>query len=169
MPSDVDLRGLIVDIIDEMSDRERKTFVFLLGDDIPKRKRDAELVEIFEILMDRGRISSMDCSYLMNMLDKMKLTTLAYKVALFETRKSLFIFLSFMHLIFNFYSGHSPSTKIDNLPLIDNTRPITPPSTTIESPRKAGLTQKEFLSDFNSPDSMIIIPGKIKRISNNKY
>ena len=166
MPSDIDLRGLIVEIIDEMSDKERKTFVFLLGEDIPKRYHDAELVEIFGILIERGRLSPTDCSYLMTIFDIMKLTTLAYKVARFETRKSSLIFI---YLIFTFYSGHSPSTKIDNLPLTENTRPLTPPPTTNESSRKAGVTQEEFLNDINSSDSIVIIPGKIKRISNNKY
>ncbi|CAF5108075.1 unnamed protein product, partial [Rotaria sp. Silwood1] len=85
MPSDIDFRELLINLDDEMSIEERKRFVFLLGDDIPRRKRDEPLVDIFTILIDRGRISRMNCNYLVEILTRMKLTALAYQVARFET------------------------------------------------------------------------------------
>jgi hypothetical protein len=87
MPSDLDFRELLINLEDEMSNEDRKKFVFMLGDDIPRRKRDEPLVEIFTILIDRGRISQTDCSYLLTIFDKIKLSTLAYTVARFVTRK----------------------------------------------------------------------------------
>jgi hypothetical protein len=87
MPSDIAFRELLLDLDDEMSDEEHKRFIFLLGDDIPKRKRGEPLVEIFTILIDRGRISPTDCSYLVKMFERMKLFTVAYKIAQFEARK----------------------------------------------------------------------------------
>jgi len=87
MPSDFEFRKLLIDIADEMSNEERKSFVFLLGDDIPKRKRDDPLVEIFDILISAGRIEETDCSYLVKALEAAKLLALAYKVARFENRK----------------------------------------------------------------------------------
>ncbi|CAF5205448.1 unnamed protein product, partial [Rotaria magnacalcarata] len=85
MPSDVEFRQLLIDLDDEMSNDERKRFIFLLGNDIPKRKRDEPLVDIFTILIDRGRISETNCNYLVELLERTKLTTLAYKVARYST------------------------------------------------------------------------------------
>jgi hypothetical protein len=87
MPTDFEFRKLLLDVADEMANDERKNFVFLLGDDIPKRKRDEPLVDIFEILINAGCISESDCSYLVKMLEAAKLLTLAYKVARFDNRK----------------------------------------------------------------------------------
>jgi hypothetical protein len=87
MPSDLDFRFLLLELDDEMSDEERKRFVFLLGTDIPRRYRTEPLAEIFTILMDRGRISETDCTYLETILNKLKLTKLAYKIARYSAGK----------------------------------------------------------------------------------
>ena len=87
MPSDLAFRTLLLDLDDEMSDEERKRFVFLIGDDIPKRSRAEPLAEVFTILIDRGRISETDCSYLEMILDRMKLTKSAYKIARYSAGK----------------------------------------------------------------------------------
>jgi hypothetical protein len=89
MSSDKDFRVLLLDVEDEMSIEERKKFIFLLGDDVPRRMRDEPLVEIFTILIDRGHISETNCSYLQKTFEQMKL---AYKIARFEAgRKRFFL------------------------------------------------------------------------------
>jgi hypothetical protein len=87
MPSDLDFRELLINLEDDMSNEDRKKFVFMLSNDIPRRKRDEPLVEIFTILIDRGLISQTDCSYLIDRFDRLKLQTLSYTVARFVTRK----------------------------------------------------------------------------------
>ncbi len=86
MPSDFEFRKLLIDVANRMSEEAKKEFVFLLGDDIPTRKKDDPLVEIFQILINVGRISETDCSYLVQILQAIKLTELAYEVARFENR-----------------------------------------------------------------------------------
>lgn len=103
MPSDLDFRFLLLELDDEMSDGERKRFVFLLGSDIPKRCRTEPLSEIFTILMDRGRISETDCTYLEKILETLKMTKLAYKIARYSAGKTkLRIFLLAIVLLFSF-------------------------------------------------------------------
>lgn len=87
MPTDFEFRKLLLEVADDMSNENRKKFVFLLGDDIPKRKQDEELFNIFEILINVGRISETDCSYLVDVLKAAKLFTVALKVARFDNRK----------------------------------------------------------------------------------
>ncbi|CAF1008589.1 unnamed protein product [Adineta steineri] len=86
MPSDIEFRQLLLDVENDLTDEEHKRFVFLLGDDIPRRQRDAPLVVIFTTLIDLGRISERDCSYLMKIFEKLKLLTVAYRIAQFEAR-----------------------------------------------------------------------------------
>ena len=90
MPNDFEFRKLLIDVADRMSDASKKQFVFLLGDDIPERKKDEPLVEIFQILINVGRISDTDCSYLVQILQAIKLIDLAFLVARFENRNKLF-------------------------------------------------------------------------------
>jgi hypothetical protein len=92
MSSDKDFRVLLLEVEDEMSIEERKKFVFLLGDDVPRRMRDEPLVEIFTILIDRGHISERNCSYLQKKFEQMKLLKLAYKIARFEAGRKRFLF-----------------------------------------------------------------------------
>ena len=87
MPSDLEFRKLLLDVADDMSKEDHRNFVFLLGDDIPRRARDDPLTDIFERLINVGRISDTDCSYLVTMLEQANLTTLAFKVARFENSK----------------------------------------------------------------------------------
>lgn len=89
MPTDFEFRRLLLNISNKMSDAAKRDFVFLLGDDIPRRKQDEPLVEIFETLINVGRISETDCTYLVHMLETAGLTTLAYQVARFENSNSL--------------------------------------------------------------------------------
>lgn len=84
MPSDSEFRMLLLELEDDLSNDERKKFVFLLGEDIPRRKRDEPLVEIFNILIDRNKISQDNCTYLLRMFEALKLFTVAYKLAQFE-------------------------------------------------------------------------------------
>lgn len=93
MPTDLAFRTLLIGLEDDMTVEERKKFVFLLGDDIPKRKREEPLVDILSILIDRELISPRNCSYLIKIFEVMKLTTLAYQFAHFETSKLFLIFL----------------------------------------------------------------------------
>ncbi|CAF1462827.1 unnamed protein product [Rotaria magnacalcarata] len=139
MPSDVEFRQLLIDLDDEMSNDERKRFIFLLGNDIPKRKRDEPLVDIFTILIDRGRISETNCNYLVELLERTKLTTLAYKVARYSTK-------------------HTPltsvSTVLESSQATDN---VNGSSTgTIDNVPKDTPTLAELVNDINSEDSMIL-------------
>jgi len=86
MPNDFEFRKLLLDVANKMSEDAKKQFVFLLGDEIPRRKQDDPLVEIFQILINVGRISETDCSYLVQILQAIRLTELAYVVARFENR-----------------------------------------------------------------------------------
>ncbi|CAF2444552.1 unnamed protein product [Rotaria sp. Silwood2] len=140
MPSDMDFRQLLIDLEDEMSIEERKKFVFLLGDDIPKRKREDPLVEIFTILIDRGRISPTNCSYLVEVLERVKLTALAYNVARFETKNSPSISLPMV------------SEKIQP---INNADVLS--TTANENLRNNVPTVEEFWNDINASDEMIIL------------
>ncbi|CAF3458063.1 unnamed protein product [Rotaria sp. Silwood1] len=139
MPSDIDFRELLINLDDEMSIEERKRFVFLLGDDIPRRKRDEPLVDIFTILIDRGRISRMNCNYLVEILTRMKLTALAYQVARFETK-------------------NSPSISLP--PELENSQPISnadiSSAATDDNRRTNAPTLEEFWNDINASDAMII-------------
>ncbi|CAF0763877.1 unnamed protein product [Rotaria sordida] len=139
MPSDFDFRELLISLDDDMSNEERKRFVFLLGDDIPKRKREDPLVDIFTILIDRGRISPTNCNYLVEILERLKLIALAYKVALFETKRSPSISLP---------------TELENNQSINNTHVSS--TTTSGNIRKDVPTLEEFLKDLNASDTMII-------------
>ena len=88
MPTDFEFRKLLLDIADKMTETAKREFVFLLGDDIPRRKQEEPLIEIFQILINVGRISETDCSYLIQILQAAKLTILAFEVARFENRNS---------------------------------------------------------------------------------
>ena len=89
MPVDFEFRKLLLDISNKMTDTAKREFVFILGDDIPRRKQDEPLVEIFQTLINVGRISETDCTYLVHTLEAARLTTLAYQVARFENSNSL--------------------------------------------------------------------------------
>ncbi|CAF3773496.1 unnamed protein product [Rotaria socialis] len=139
MPSDVEFRRLLIDLDDEMSNDERKRFIFLLGNDIPKRKRDEPLVDIFTILIDRGRISESNCNYLVELLERTKLTALAYKVASYSTK-------------------HTPSTSISTV--LESSQPTDNTNVsstgTIDNVPKDTPTLAELVNDINSEDSMIL-------------
>jgi hypothetical protein len=90
MPTDREFRKLLLDVANQMPVQSKEEFVFLLGDDIPERKKEEPLVKIFETLINAGRISETDCSYLVQMLESIKLTKLAFEVARFENRNELF-------------------------------------------------------------------------------
>ena len=87
MPSEREFRALLLAIEDDLSDEERKKFVFLLGDDVPRRIKDGPLVDIFTELINRGHISKSTCQYLVQIFESMKLLTVAYRIAQFEARK----------------------------------------------------------------------------------
>jgi hypothetical protein len=164
MPPNAGFLEFLLDLSDEMSPENTARLNFLVGSDVPKRQQGNPVIEIFTTLIERGRISETDCSYLQDIFTKAKLLELAYKVARFETRKSS-LFFSFVHSIF-YFSGHSPPTVIENIQPIEITRLSTPP--TADGPRKQGLTSQEFLNDINDSDS-IRIPGMTKILFQNKY
>lgn len=83
MPSEADFRMFLVKLSFKMSDEDRKIFVFLLGDDIPRSMKDALLVDIFDKLIDRGLISEEDGSYLEEKFKAARLVALAFDVARF--------------------------------------------------------------------------------------
>lgn len=81
MPSDLAFRRLLLDLADAMSAEEHKRFLFLLGDDIPRRVKDDSLLDVFEALIERERISPGDCTYLETIFTRLKLNKLVYKIA----------------------------------------------------------------------------------------
>lgn len=67
----VHFRQFLIDIGDRLSNEDRSTFTFLLGNDVPRRILDniaqnnrAPLNEIWEALINRGKISPDDVGYL---------------------------------------------------------------------------------------------------------
>ena len=79
--SDLEFRELLLDISDGMSEHEHKRFIFLLGDDIPRRVQDESPLSVFQALIERGRISADDCSYLEKAFNRLKLNKFVYKIA----------------------------------------------------------------------------------------
>ncbi|UJR23748.1 hypothetical protein I4U23_026725 [Adineta vaga] len=134
MPSDRGFRSLLLEIEDELSDSERKRFVFLLSNDIPRKIRDGPLVDVFTVLIDRGHISETDCSYLLNIFEDMKLLAVAYKIAQFQSQNST-----------------APLTQ----PILENFQRIE----NISLPEDNNSLALEVINDFfNNTDSMLLIP-----------
>lgn len=160
MAPNIEFRQLLIDLDDAMSDEDRKRFVFMLSDDIPKRKRNESLVEIFTILIDRGRISAQNCSYLVDMLGRAKLEELAYRVARFEMRKILYSFIDVINIELLFIESAPPiaiPTISENAQPDENVNPIC--SGVQGNHQTHTKTIQDLLNDYNETDSMIITSG----------
>jgi hypothetical protein len=69
-------RVVLVDILDRLSDNERKKLAFLLSDDIERRIRDDPTIggtlDVFQQLFDRHKISEENFSYLIEAFQAIK-------------------------------------------------------------------------------------------------
>ncbi|CAF1032799.1 unnamed protein product, partial [Adineta ricciae] len=131
MPSEREFRALLLAIEDDLSDEERKKFVFLLADDVPRRIKDGPLVDIFTELINRGHISKSHCGYLVKIFESMKLLTVAYRIAQFEAQ----------------------SVPPLPPPTFENTQPLENNSAT-EDYQNNHSSLMELMNDFNSTDAM---------------
>lgn len=79
--TEIRFRKVLIDILHDLSDVDRKKLAFLLGKDIERRLRDNATVEgtldIFQQLFDKGKISGENFSYLIDAFHGIK----CYEVA----------------------------------------------------------------------------------------
>ena len=160
MSSTMDFRQLLLDLADDMSREEQKKFVFLLGDQIPRRARDDEFVEIFTLLIDRQQISETNCTYLQEIFNRLKLAKLAYKVARFEAgRISVQRKRPSNDSQYAMFAGRSLPPPVSRIPT------WVQPS----EPRRLGVpTWQDFDNELHEEDSFFPSPGTFVSVRNDQ-
>jgi hypothetical protein len=85
--NDSDLRSLLLDISDQLSDNNRASLGFLLRDDVPRRELDliakdnsAPMSPIWEELINRQKITADNVDYLIRHFGSIKRIDLAHRL-----------------------------------------------------------------------------------------
>ncbi|CAF1521052.1 unnamed protein product [Didymodactylos carnosus] len=72
MDNDYELRKLLLNTEFALSDDDKDYLIFVIGSDIGKRLQNSKLIDVFEALIERNKISSNNLDYLIERLEAIK-------------------------------------------------------------------------------------------------
>ncbi|CAF1305876.1 unnamed protein product [Didymodactylos carnosus] len=100
--AEFEFRGILLKMVEDLSDLDRRKFYFILGDIIPRRLRDnvsiESSIEVLEILFDILRLSDNTLSYLIHALEQIQRSDWSHRLNEYYQNKDSIFDLSVSHV-----------------------------------------------------------------------